>query len=434
MERHGSRWWLVDPDGYAYWSAAMDCVRMGTPASIAGLENAIQGYAQLQAQQPDCFRETAGGSREWNVVRGNFGRAFDASEIDAAWGQVTIGLLRQFGFNGFGNWSDSKLASANAFPYVIPLREQFERTPCVFRDFPDVWHPAWQADLADYAAQLVPFADDRALIGYFLMNEPKWGFAGQSIAEGMLLNTPGCPARRALAAFLRERYADDTALAAAWQMPVSMATIADGPCLERISAAAKEDLSAFSTVMAERFFSDLTRACKAVDAQHLNLGVRYYTVPPQWLAQAMRGFDVFSLNAYEDQFPAAKLAALHEQLGVPIMVGEWHFGALDAGLPMAGICRVADQAGRGAAYRSYLETAAAQPWCVGAHYFQLYDQPYLGRFDGENWNIGLLDTCNSVHTDFAAGALAAHRNMYAVASGKVAPFSGPVSHRPRHFC
>ena len=32
--------------------------------------------------------------------------------------------------------------------------------------------------------------NDPAFIGYFLMNEPTWGFASQTPAEGMLLNTP----------------------------------------------------------------------------------------------------------------------------------------------------------------------------------------------------------------------------------------------------
>ena len=31
----GRRWWLVDPDGYPYWSAGMDCVRVDTRAARA---------------------------------------------------------------------------------------------------------------------------------------------------------------------------------------------------------------------------------------------------------------------------------------------------------------------------------------------------------------------------------------------------------------
>src|SRR5579862_1067219 len=41
-EREGGRWWLVDPDGYAFWSAGLDCVRVDTAARIDGLETALQ--------------------------------------------------------------------------------------------------------------------------------------------------------------------------------------------------------------------------------------------------------------------------------------------------------------------------------------------------------------------------------------------------------
>ncbi|MCX7969644.1 MAG: hypothetical protein N3B10_14315, partial [Armatimonadetes bacterium] len=37
----GKRWWLVDPDGYAFWSTGLDCVRPDTDANIEGLENAL---------------------------------------------------------------------------------------------------------------------------------------------------------------------------------------------------------------------------------------------------------------------------------------------------------------------------------------------------------------------------------------------------------
>jgi hypothetical protein len=34
------RWWLVDPDGYAFWSSGLDCVRVDTEAVYSGLETA----------------------------------------------------------------------------------------------------------------------------------------------------------------------------------------------------------------------------------------------------------------------------------------------------------------------------------------------------------------------------------------------------------
>jgi hypothetical protein len=102
-------------------------------------------------------------------------------------------------------------------------------------------------------------------------------------------------------------------------------------------------------------------------------------------------------------------------------IGEWHFGALDAGLPASGIGHVRDQAGRGQAYRGYLEDAAAKPWCIGAHWFTLYDESALGRFDGENGNIGFLDVCNRAYEPLAEAARLSHARLYDLARGRVEP-------------
>jgi hypothetical protein len=55
--------------------------------------------------------------------------------------------------------------------------------------------------------------------------------------------------------------------------------------------------------------------------------------------------------------------------------------------------------------------------------FQLYDQSALGRFDGENYNIGLIDTCHRVYEPLAAAASATHDRLYDVAAGLTGPFT-----------
>ena len=80
----------------------------------------------------------------------------------------------------------------------------------------------------------------------------------------------------------------------------------------------------------------------------------------------------------------------------PFMVGEWHFGAFDGGLPGAGLSAVKDQAERGKVFRVYLEHAAALPWLVGAHWFNMYDRPALyATVNGENANTRRQYSCTS---------------------------------------
>jgi len=286
-----------------------------------------------------------------------------------------------------------------------------------------VFHSGFAGDTAAFAAQLRETAEDPAFIGYFMMNEPTWGFAGETPAAGMLFTSSKCESRKALAEFLRKRYERDAALADAWGIPATLAGIAEGEWKTVLSVRAKADLAEFSAIMARKYFVELSDACRRVDPHHLNLGVRYHTVPPQWALEGMRSFDIFSMNCYENRIRSEEMARVHSLLNRPVLVGEWHFGALDAGLPATGIGAVKDQAARGQAFRIYVEDAAAKPWCVGVHYFTLYDQSALGRFDGENYNIGFLDVCNRPYEALAAAARESHERLYPVALGETAPYS-----------
>ena len=137
--------------------------------------------------------------------------------------------------------------------------------------------------------------------------------------------------------------------------------------------------------MVERYFSVLSKACKQADPHHLNLGMRWRAgIPPQWAVEGMKFFDVFSLNCYCETLPRDVTEKIHSMLGIPVMVGEYHFGALDVGLPASGIGRLKEPGGtRQGLPETMLEDAAANPWCVGAHWFTLYDESALGRPDSK---------------------------------------------------
>ncbi|MDP8922818.1 MAG: hypothetical protein M3O34_08075 [Chloroflexota bacterium] len=429
----GRRWWLVDPDGFVFWSAGLDCVRpsIGTPttglaAALSWLPDPGGPYAAAHGRDED-------GAPSIDYLVANLIRAFGPERWRGCWAEIALAELRRLGFSTVGNWSDWRVASAARVPYVRPLDECLPRTPLVYRDFPDVFDPIFEEDAAAYAEQLRETADDPALIGYFLMNEPRWGFATETPAAGMRLNGRSSASRAALGEFLRDRYGSDERLAAAWQMPVTLGEVAGGEWRRPLTAAAQADLTEFSRVMVGRLFGGLSAACRRVDPRHLNLGARYHTVPPAWALAGMGSFDVFSMNGYDRRIPAERLERISGALDRPVLIGEWHFGALDAGLPSGGISHVRDQAARGRAFRVYAEDAAAHPSCVGAHYFQMYDQSALGRFDGENGNIGFLDVCHRPYAPLAAAARASHERIYSVALGQAAPYDDAPEYLPRLF-
>jgi len=423
----GDRWWLVDPDGHPFWSAGMDCVRMHVDAACEGIEGALTWRPDEQEYAAAC-RDNHG--RNVDYYTANFIRAFGDRHREA-WARIALGELRRLGFNTVANWSEWRIAAEAGFPYVRPLSLRFRRTEMVFRDFPDVFTDEFEADVRDYAEQLGETADDPALIGYFLMNEPVWGMASECPAEGMLHNCAECGTRRELASWLRERYGSNQRLSEVWTMPVTFGQVEAGRWRHSFTPGARRDLEAFSEIMVEKLFGGLSEACKKVAPSHLNLGARYYTFPQDWAVAGMGHFDVFSMNCYNKPVPPSdELAAITDKLAMPALIGEWHFGALDVGLPASGIGRVRNQAARGKAFRLFQEAAAAEPWCVGAHYFTFADQSALGRFDGENYNIGFVDICNRPYQALVEAARSAHERLYVVASGDEKPYADRPEYLP----
>jgi hypothetical protein len=436
-QNDGKRWWLVDPDGYAFWSAGLDCVRVDVDSRIDGIESALtwlpdpSGEFREAVEPPRRRRRPQ--ARFVNYLAANCIRAFGPEGWREKWAAVALAELKRLRFNTVGNWSEWEFAAKAKMPYVRPMEFEGRRCGMIYRDFPDIYHPDFEADTADYAAQLRSTAGDPAFLGYFLMNEPTWAFSSELPAAGMLFNTESCHTRAELARFLKARYPDEAALAAAWKTPVSLERVARGRWQGVLGKEALEDLRAFSVKMVERYFSALSQACRRADPNHLNLGMRWAGVPPLWAVEGMKSFDVFSLNCYREKLPREDSEKIHALLKMPVMVGEWHFGALDAGLPGSGIGHVRTQADRGRAYRVYAEDAAANPYCVGAHWFTLYDESALGRSDGENWNIGFLDVCNRPYQEIGAAAISSHERLYDVAAGKAEPYADAPEYLPLLF-
>ena len=403
----GRRWWIVDPEGFVFWSAGVDCFGFGAEmdSSFDGLEKALAWLPEKGGDYADIYSKL-GEHSGVNFCQANFIRAFGPDMAKTAWSKIALAELRRLRFNTVANWSDWKVAREEGVPYVRPLTLKYCQTPMIFRDFPDIFHTGFAIDAGALGKQLLETRDDPAFIGYFLMNEPTWGFASQTPAEGMWLNAPQSASRKVFIEFVAQRHAGEPNAA---------------------------DFTDFSTLMVKKLYSELSAACRAVDPNHLNLGARYHTVPPDWALAGMNSFDIFSVNCYSDRIHAEQFEKISAQLRQPVIIGEWHFGALDAGLPASGIGHVCNQAARGQAYRIYIEDAAAKPWCVGTHWFTMYDQSAIGRFDGENYNIGFFDVCNRPYETLAESARLSHERIYEIASGILKAYDIAPEYLPRLF-
>ena len=432
VHHDGTRWWMIDPSGYYFWSAGMDCVRVDTTANYYLLEDALSWLPDKEGEYADMYGDR-NGAPSINYLAANFIRAFGRDGWQDKWAKIALDELKRLRINTVGNWSEWEYPGKARFPYVRPMSFRPQRVSDIYRDFPDVYHKDFEEDALEYAQVLSETKEDPALIGYFMMNEPTWAFSSELPAVGMLYNTPFCETRLELKRVLAEKYGSDENLSRNWDMEVTLDEIGAGKWKQTFSEKALADLEEFSRIMVERYFSLLAECCRKVDPNHLNLGIRYAGVPPKWAAEGMRSFDVFSMNNYREKVPYAVTEEIHQLLNMPVIIGEWHFGALDVGLPSSGIGHVRTQADRGKAYRVYIEDAAANPYCIGTHWFTLYDQSALGRFDGENYNIGFLDVCNKPYDPLCDAAIQSHENIYQLASGQVKPYSDAPEYLPLLF-
>ena len=199
------------------------------------------------------------------------------------------------------------------------------------------------------------------------------------------------------------------------------------------SVQAAADLRQFSEEMIARYVEIPAKALRKVDPNHLNLGMRYAYITDKSLLCGSGCFDVFSINSYQ-LTPLEPVEQVAGWLDKPVMVGEFHQGALDAGLTAHGIRGVTTQEQRGCAYRYYVEQGLTNPYFLGAHYFQLNDQSCLGRFDGENYQIGLVDVCMQEYEAMTAAMKECHSHMYQVAAGETPAWdTEPEDIEPIHY-
>src|SRR5690606_21523217 len=110
----------------------------------------------------------------------------------------------------------------------------------------------------------------------------------------------------------------------------------------------------------------------------LYLGCRYISINENVLCVAAKYCDVLTFDLFVDSLSDFKLP---EGIDKPVIIGEFHFGALDRGLFNSGLNKKANQKERGLAYQKYVKSALQNPHIIGTSWHQFSDQATTGRFD-----------------------------------------------------
>lgn len=438
-ERHGGRWWLVTPDGNPFFSIGIDVVAPSGPTYVEGREFMFRDLPDrngefvahwserdnrrgLGAQRGRRFDHGAA----FNFYTANLERKFGA-DWRVSWREEALSRLQAWGFNTIGNWSEPELWAMHRLPYTVPLYAEGKYATVSSGDdwwgpMPDPFDPAFAAAvdrMAQHAA--AQFRGDPYLIGYFVGNELTWGRGSAAnpreyyaLAINTLAAGPESPAKAAFVQDLIERYREPQRLTEAWSIPLAAwddlrrAGFALPPTsLQNPKVIA--DLTAFAQRFAEAYFRTVAEALHRHDPDHLYLGSRFAWQTREAVAACARWCDVVSFNRYRRSLAGDDEWARFHALGKPALIGEFHFGSADRGLFWEGLVGVGREEERGPAYARYLQSVAANPDMVGAHWFQYVDEPLTGRtLDGENAHIGFVTVADLPYQDLVTAARAAN--------------------------
>lgn len=129
--------------------------------------------------------------------------------------------------------------------------------------------------------------------------------------------------------------------------------------------------------------------------------------------------DVVSFNIYRPKVVPSDWTVL-SGIDKPVLIGEFHMGALDRGMFHTGLVPSEDQADRARMYQEYIRSMVDHPLMVGCHYFKYADEPLTGRpGDGENYNIGVVSVTDTPYPEFLAAAKAVHAEAYQRRAGRI---------------
>lgn len=420
-EKVDGRWWLVTPSGKLFFSVGIDCVHTGEHTFIDGRDGWFEWLPGpddplarfiVFHQGAHSMAEPIGGrGRAFSFYTANLYRKYGPNWRER-WEQTTIGRMRAWGFNTIGNWSDWELMAKAKVPFVASGGvggnvRRIEGGGGYWSKMIDVYDPAFpQAAEAGLAPVAKYFAQNPYCIGYFGDNELAW----EAVERGPLASPPDQPCRIAQVEALKKKYGSLEKLNQAWGTQASSWDTLRVPA--EPNAACRADLEEFQYAFARKYFETCKAVFRKYAPNHLYLGCRFSTAPKPAVLACADVADVVSFNLYLREINPDDWTGPNE-LKKPIIIGEFHFGALDRGMFHEGLVPCLNQRERAASYAAYVRSVATCPAFVGCHWFQYVDEPITGRwFDGENYNIGFVDVTDTPYSELVRAAKDIHRRLY----------------------
>jgi hypothetical protein len=393
-EKVNGKWWFVDPEGYLFLSHGVDCVSSGGGGNIRDLDKRSGIYKELPPQSLNVNSPRRGASfGAWNLFR-RYGENYPEKSRE-----MIVKRMDKWGLNTIGNWSGQEVMQMNKKAFMFQLRDVGIEGGLM--GLPDVYAPDFASKVdAGCKTSVEQYKNNPWLIGYFTGNEPSWLEQEERLCS-MILDGEDKPIKTELKNWLAK---------------------GDTP--------KRRKQFIFKTF--RTFLETVDQSIHKYDPNHLNLGIRFGNVmgiDREILEICKDVFDVFSFNCY-DLYPKKEMMDRAAEItGLPMIIGEYHFGTVDRGMAQS-LWQVNSQQERGVAYRYYTERAYSHPGLIGTAYFQWCDQDLTGRRDGENYNCGLVDVTDRPYQYQVEAVMKTSERLFDIHNGKLQPVDqAPVKPR-----
>jgi len=427
VEKIDGKWWMIDPEGYLFWSHGV--VRVSHSSAVTPLEGKnIPNRCHYFEALPSEGSESAQFYRTYDALLKPY---YTARDIDstydfssanlyrkygenylAEFGDICHRRLRSWGLNTIANSSDKDICLMDRTPYTdrlevvsAPIAGTSGWWP-VMDPFDKSFNASIEKQLIDRKKEL----EDPWCLGFFVDNEIKWGDETH-LAEVVLKTPPSQAAKKQFLSDLRKKYKTIDALNKAWGCSfASWEALLQNDKVIKTDENNRDDLLEFNRSLIHKYYRNIREAFDKLAPGVLYMGCRFSSnFTPDLVRIGAQYCDVISYNRYAFTTDSV---VLPEGVDLPVMIGEFHFGALDRGMFHCSQVETETQAKRGEAYVRYVESALRHPQIIGVHWHQFSDQATTGRFDGEDFQVGFTDVCDTPYPETVAAIRKVGYSMY----------------------
>lgn len=284
-QKVNNQWWLVDPEGYLFFSNGLANVRMANLSTLTGIDFADESIRYIDPNEvtpedsignvkvsnevretrfvtfedrkkmfswlPDynhpladhySYRRTTlqgpiKSGETYSFYRANVERRYGQTEPESYlrdWEQVTLDRMNSWGMTSFGNWVDPAFYPNEQVPYfangwIIGDYKVLTSEHDHWAPMPDFFDPKFRERArATISVVAEEIQGSPWCIGIFIDNEKSWGIREGSLEQryGIMLNAlsrdaKDSPAKAHFMGLLKAKYETITAVNASWNVSLS---------------------------------------------------------------------------------------------------------------------------------------------------------------------------------------------------------------------